>query len=57
MPKLLVVLKNIFNFFLGGIFASVLIALDDTSLAMISRIRQREYFSVLLAELLPAENG
>ena len=36
MPKLLVLLKNIFNFFLCGIFVGVLIALDDTSLATIS---------------------
>lgn len=57
MPKLLVGLKNIFNFFLGGIFAIVLIALDDTSLATILTLRQERDSSVLLAELLPFENG
>ena len=53
MLKLLVVFKNIFNFFLGGIFASVLIVLRDTSLATISMCRLRKDFSVLLAELFP----
>ena len=57
MPKLLVLLKNIFNFFLCGIFVSVLIALDDTSLATETTLRQCRDFSVLLAEWLPVENG
>ena len=49
--------EKFFNFFLGGIFANVLIALRDTFLVTILTFRLRKDFSVLLAEVLPVENG